>query len=132
MKVVLDTNIFISGIFWKGDPNKIVLAWKEGKFILVSSMDIISELINVLKDFKIRLPDDLLSFWIDSIVKNSEFVKLENKLKVVMEDPTDDKFLETALNGKADYLVTQDKHLLKLGEFCGIKIIIPTEFLKKL
>ena len=53
MKIVLDTNVFISGIFWKGASNKVIVNWKEGKFTLVTSLETISEIIKVLKDFKI-------------------------------------------------------------------------------
>lgn len=60
MKIVLDTNIFISGIFWKGSSNKVITNWKEGKFTLVTSLEAVSEIIKVLKDFKIKLPDDMI------------------------------------------------------------------------
>lgn len=130
MKVVLDTNVFISGIFWKGVPNKIILAWRQGKFTLVTSLEAIKELIKVLKDFKIGLPDELIKGWVDLIVENSELVMIEKKLKVIKEDPDDDVFIETALVGNAKFIVSQDKHLLKLKEFEKIKIITPSEFLR--
>ena len=129
MKVVLDTNIFISGIFWKGDSNKILLCWKEKQFKLVSSLELIDELVNTLNDFKIKMPDDMISAWIDLIIKNSELVKIKNELNLIKEDPADNKILETALIGGANYIITQDKHLLNLYEFKSIKIIKPKEFL---
>jgi len=129
MRVVLDTNIFISGIFWKGNPNKIVSEWRNGKFTLVSSMELVKELINTLKDFKIALPEEIIKEWIDLIIMNSELVIIKNELKAV-EDPDDDKFIETALAGSADFIITQDKHLLKIKEYNNIKILTPTEFLK--
>ena len=132
MKAVLDTNIFVSGIFWTGTPNKIILSWRKGKFILVSSLGTISEVIKILKDFKIRLSDELFDEWIDLIVKNSILVEPGEKLKIVFEDPNDNIFIETAVAGKADYIVTQDKHLLKIKEFRKIKIIAPEEFIKLL
>ena len=72
MKVVLDTNIFISGIFWKGASNKVILNWKEGKFTLVTSLEAVSEIIKVLKDFKIRLSDEMIKEWIDLIIEDFE------------------------------------------------------------
>ena len=131
MKVVLDTNVFISGVFWKGDSNRIILAWKEGKIKLVVSLEAISELARVLRDSKIKMPHELIKEWIDLIIKNSELVKIQNKIKIIKEDPTDDIFLETALIGRAKYIITQDAHLLKLKEFRGIRIITPGDFLKK-
>ena len=128
MKVVLDTNVFISGIFWPGDFNKVINFWKDGKFKLITSLEMISELIKVLKDFKIQLPEDMIKEWIDLIVKNSIIVEAEEKFKVV-EDIKDNIFIEAAFAGKADYIVSQDNHLLKLSEFRGIKIVAPEEFL---
>ena len=128
MKSVLDTNVFISGIFWIGASNKVILNWKEGKFTLVTSLKTISELVKVLKDFKIKLPDEMIEEWIDLIVRNSIIAEPKEKIEAVKDDPKDNIFIETAVAGNADYIVTQDNHLLKLKEFGGIKILTPEEF----
>jgi len=130
MKVVLDTNVFISGIFWKGASNKVILNWKEGKFTLITSLETILEIIKILKDFKTKLPDDLIKEWVDLIVRNSIIVGPKEKMTIVEDDPKDNIFIETAVAGNADYIVSQDNHLLKLKEFRGIKIITPEEFNK--
>ena len=130
MKVVLDTNIFISGIFWKGDSNKVILNWKEEKFTLVTSLEAVSEILKILKDFKIRLSDDIIKEWIDLIVKGSIIVEPKEKIAIVKDDLKDNIFIETAVAGNVDYIVSQDNHLLKLKEFRGIKIITPKEFNK--
>src|SRR3989338_9346926 len=129
MKTILDTNIFISGIFWRGSSNRVMLNWKEGKFALIASLGTISEITKVLKDFKIRLPDEMIKEWIDLIVRNSIIVEPKEKIDIVKDDSKDNIFIETAVAGNADYIVTQDSHLLKLREFRGIKIITPEEFL---
>jgi len=128
VKVVLDTNVFISGIFWRGSSNKVIMSWKEGKFTLVTSLEIISEIIKVLKDFKIKLSDDMIREWIDLIVRNSIIVEPKERINIVKDDPKDNIFIETAAAGNADYVISQDNHLLKLKEFKGIKIIAPEEF----
>ena len=130
MKIVLDTNVFISGIFWKGASNKVIFNWKEGKFTLVTSLEAISEIIKVLKDFKIKLPDDMIREWVDLIVRNSIIVEPKEKINIVKDDPKDNIFIETAVAGNVEYIISQDKHLLKLKEFRGIKIITPEEFNK--
>ena len=130
MKVVLDTNIFISGIFWKGSSNRIITRWKEGKFTLVTSLEAVSEIIKVLKDFKIKLSDDMVKEWVDLIVRNSIIVEPKEKITIVKDDPKDNIFIETAVAGNVDYIISQDSHLLKLREFRGIKIITPEEFNK--
>ena len=114
MKVVLDTNIFISGIFWKGSSNRIITRWKEGKFTLVTSLEAVSEIIKVLKDFKIKLSDDMVKEWVDLIVRNSIIVEPKEKITIVKDDPKDNIFIETAVAGNVDYIVSQDNHLLKL------------------
>ena len=65
-------------------------------------------------------------------MKNSILVEPGERFKIVFEDPKDNIFIETAAAGKADYIVTQDKHLLKIKEFRKIKIIAPEEFIKLL
>lgn len=132
MKVLLDTNIFISGIFWRGSSNKVITNWKEGKFTLVTSLEAISEIIKVLKDFKIKLSDDMIKEWVDLIVRNSIIVEPKEKIEAVKDDQKDNIFIETAVAGNVDYIVSQDNHLLKLKEFRGIKIITPEEFNKLL
>src|SRR3990167_2670643 len=128
MKVVLDTNIFISGIFWKGSSNRIIANWKGGKFTLVTSLEAISEIIKILKDFKIKLSDEMIKEWVDLIVRNSMIVDPKEKIEAVKDDPKDNIFIETAVVGNADYIISQDNHLLKLKDFGGIKIITPEEF----
>jgi len=130
MKAVLDTNIFISGIFWRGASNKVILHWREEKFTLVTSLEAVSEIIKVLKDFKIKLSDEMIKEWVDLIVRNSIIVEPKEKIKIVKDDPKDDIFIETAVAGNVDYIVSQDNHLLKLKAFRGIRIITPDEFIK--
>ena len=128
MRAVLDTNVFVSGIFWTGTPNKILKLWKEQKFTLVSSVETVAELVRILKDFKIRMPESMIREWVDLIVRNSVIVSPEQKLRVVIDDPKDDIFIEAALTGQADYIVSQDKHLLKLQQYQNVKIITPEQF----
>ncbi len=130
MKVVFDTNIFISGIFWTGESNKVILAWREGKFTLVTALQAVSELVKVLSDFKIRMSEKTIKEWVDLIVRNSIVVMPKEKISAVKDDPKDDIFIETAVAGNVDYIVSQDNHLLKLVEFRGIRIITPEEFNK--
>ena len=93
MKVILDTNIFISGIFWKGSSNKTITNWKEGKFTLVTSLEGVSEIIKVLEDFKIKLSDDMIQEWVDLIVRNSIIIEPREKIEAVKDDPKDNIFI---------------------------------------
>jgi len=130
MNIVLDTNIFISGIFWKGDPYKILLLWKESKIELISSIEIITEIARILTDFKIQLPEELKKEWIHTITINSTIVEPKEKFNIIKDDLTDNKFIDAAIAGKAEYIITNDKHLLKIPQFRNVKIITPKEFLQ--
>ncbi len=130
MKVILDTNVFISGIFWEGNfCSQIIDKWKHKKFELISSIEILDEFVRTLRNFKIQMPEDMIEEWRNLIIRNSIIVEPTIKLNVVKKDPDDNKFLEAALTGKALLIISQDKHLLKLEEYQGIKIVAPKEAL---
>tara|TARA_Y100000310_G_scaffold305546_1_gene345794 strand:+ start:586 stop:987 length:402 start_codon:yes stop_codon:yes gene_type:complete len=128
MRVVIDTNIFISGIFWEGNfCSQIIEKWKIKSFELVSSIEIIDELIETFRNFKIQMQEDIIEEWRNMIIENSIIVKPTIKLNVVKDDPDDNKFLEAGVTGKVDFIISQDKHLLKFKEYQGIKILNPEE-----
>jgi uncharacterized protein len=128
MRVILDTNVFISGIFWEGNfCSQIIRAWAEKKFDLVSSIKIIEEFVETLKDFKIQMPPEMIEEWRNLIIENSIIVEPTIKLEVIKDDAEDNKFLEAAVSGEADLIISQDKHLLNLKEYKGIKILKPEE-----
>ena len=132
MRAVLDTNVFLSGIHWAGASSKVLNAWFLNKFILISSMEINKELFTQFRDFKIRMETEEIHYWESLVPEKSELVAPNRKIDIVKDDPDDNKFIEAALEGKADYIVTQDRHLLKIKEFKKIKIIAPEEFIKLL
>ena len=128
MRIVLDTNVFISGIFWEGNfCSQIIDLWKRGKFQLVSSPKLIEELTETLRSFKISMPEKLIEEWKNLIIDNSIMVDPIAVIQAVKDDPEDDKFIETAVYGEADFIVSQDKHLLKLKEYNKINILKPEE-----
>lgn len=132
-RVVLDTNILISGIGWSGSPKDVIEAFLKGEFILLISESLLNELERILNYKKFYfIPGYLKESLIRNLLKAAEFVKTKKKLDIVKEDPEDNKVLECALFGKADYIVTGDKHLLKLCKFNNIKILTPIEFLKEI
>lgn len=130
MRVILDTNVFVSGIFWEGNfCSQIIEKWKSKEFELVSSMDILDELVKTLRNFKIQMPEGMIEEWRNLIIENSIIIEPTTKLNVIKNDPDDNKFLEAGVTGNVDLIVSQDKHLLKLEEYEEIKIINPEEFI---
>ena len=130
MRAILDTNVFVSGIFWEGNfCSQIIDKWRNKEFELVGSVEILDELVKTLKDFKIQMPDEMIEEWRNLIIENSIIVEPTTKLDVIKEDPDDNKFLEAGVTGKANFIISQDNHLLKLKEYQGIKIVSPEELL---
>ena len=127
MKAVLDTNIFISAVFWGGIPEKILDSLSDGKFTLVTSDEIIEEIAEVLAEFHMPIAD--VSIWRKYLLENAIVVKPTTRIAVCV-DKKDDKFIEAANTAKADYLVSGDKHLLVLKEYQQTKILTAREFLE--
>jgi len=130
MKVVKDTNVLISGIFWKGQPNKVLNLWKEGKITPVISADMVSEFTRVMNDFKIQLPQSMIRQCTNLILRNSIMIEPKERISVVKDDSADNMFIEASVAGDAEYIISQDKHLLKLKSYKRVKIVNPEEFNK--
>jgi putative PIN family toxin of toxin-antitoxin system len=132
IKAILDTNVVISGIFWKGVPFEILKAWQRQRFRLAMSPPILDEYRRVLEEMTKKRPSAVLSPILELIEFHSEMVEPVRFVRTVCRDPDDDKFLEAAVAAKADYVVSGDADLLSLRNHQGIQIIRPAQFLKLL
>ena len=131
MRIVLDTNVFISGIFFTGPPYQILKAWGDGKVQLLVSPSILDEYQRIGVELALQFRDvDLRPFW-DLLTIQAEIVLAPTLPQVIHDDPSDDKFLEAAVAGNASYIISGDKHLLKLSEFQGIQILKPKDFVQR-
>ena len=129
MKVVLDTNVFVSS-FFGGNPRKIVDLWKTGEIILCLSQPIINEYVEVLRRLGLqdeREMEELLGLFAHGF--HVIFTAKTPQLHVVENDPDDDKFVECAVALKADCIVSGDKSLTAIQEYMNIKIINPKDFI---
>jgi putative PIN family toxin of toxin-antitoxin system len=132
LKVVFDTNVYISAILTAGTPRVVVSESlrREEIEILVSEV-ILTEIERILR-LKIRRPLwDIMTILI-AIRQNSTLISPESELLVVTEDEADNRIIECAFQGKAQYIVSGDRHLLSLREYQGIRILSPTEFLREI
>jgi putative PIN family toxin of toxin-antitoxin system len=130
MKVVIDTNIFVSS-FFGGNPRKIIDLWKNGSISLCLSKDILEEYLDVLQRVGLKEEEEikeLLSLFAKGV--NIVFTTRTPQIRVVKDDPDDDKFIECAIALKAEVIITEDKALKAMGEYMGIKILTPQQFLK--
>jgi putative PIN family toxin of toxin-antitoxin system len=105
MRVVLDTNIFISAILG-GRLGIIVDEWKTGKFKLIVTDSIAREYLEVINRPKFKIPQDEIIAATDYLLQTAEFVTSEEELHVIVTDSTDNKFLEAALAGKVNFIVS--------------------------
>jgi hypothetical protein len=132
MRVVVDTNVFVSSFLSpKGIPRRIIDLWKTGEVILCLSPGIIEEYVLVLGRLGLEGEpemDELLELFKKKA--NILFTAPAGGLKVVEADPDDDKFIECALNAKASFVASGDRHLLDIGSYEGIRIVTPAEFLQ--
>jgi putative PIN family toxin of toxin-antitoxin system len=127
-RVILDTNIIISSAL--GGALVLVLEkWDEGKFTVIVTTDVVSEYFEVLNRPKFKLTQETIDKITRYIYQFSEFVVSEEQIRFIEDDPKDDKFLEAAVAGKVDLIVSGDNHLLALNEFRSIPIISGREFL---
>jgi putative PIN family toxin of toxin-antitoxin system len=129
MKVVIDTNIFVSS-FFGGNPKKIIDLWKNEKITLCLSNAILDEYVDVL--YRIGMKDEseieeLLSLFSKGF--NLLFTTKTPKIKIIKNDPDDDKFIECAAALKADAVITGDREVLSIKEYMGIRILTPQQFL---
>lgn len=129
-RVVADTNILVSSIFWNGKPYEIIQKGINQEILVFISKDIIGELITALKrDF--GLGDQELEDILDAIILFTHLVETTEKIDVIKEDCKDNIILECAVAANANFIISGDSHLLNLKEFRGIKIVSANDFLEK-
>lgn len=129
LRVVIDTNIYIS-FLKRGYYRKILDLWLDEGFDLLTSSEILEELFEVLSRSKFNFSPDEITELGGLLFERAIIVEPKEKLKVC-RDPDDDKFLECAVEGKADYLVTGDPDLKNIGEYKKIKVVAGSLFLKE-
>lgn len=133
IRVVLDTNTYISAFFWRGNPYKILKSCYRGKIHLLSSLEIIREIEYILsREKKFEMSDEDIEKHIQLILSHSQIVEPMKKIDVIKKDPSDNKFLECAIEGKTDYIISGNRHLLELKKFKEIKILRAKEFLDEI
>jgi len=132
MRVVLDTNIYISAILFGGDCEMILkILESSGVKILISDF-IISEIETVLRK-KFKWTEEEIELAILSIQSKTSFVDTSSKINIIKENKFDNKILECAVDGRADLIISGDtKHIQPLGKIRGIPILSPKRFLNSI
>ena len=129
MKVILDTNVFVSGIFFPlGRPRQILQAWKHGKLNLVISPEIFSEYQGTSEDLQNKYPTAAAADFLSLVLKTSEIYRPEELPEPVCEDPDDDMFIACALASGVKIIISGDKLLLKVSGYKNIEVLTPRQF----
>lgn len=128
MRIVLDTNVFISGIFFSGPPSQILKAWRHSKIQIVLSKEILKEYQRVGEELATKYPTVNVAPIIELVTIYGDIVETKSIKVSICEDPDDNKFLECAIASNCKLIVSGDKHLLKLSGFQGIDVIKPRDF----
>lgn len=129
MRIVLDTNVFISGVFFSGPPFRILEAWRDGWLQLAISEEIHDEYQRVGEALALQFPAIDLRPVLDLVIVKAKLFQSQQLPKPVCKDPDDDKFFACALASKSRVIVSGDKHLLKVADYGGVKVLTPREFL---
>ncbi len=129
MRACIDTNIWVSGIVFRGAPARVVQLALERKIVVVTSGAILDEVARILET-KFDVPGRNVARLMRQITAIADVYQPRGELQLIAEDPADDLVVETALIGRARFLVSGDKkHLLPLKRYKTVRIISAQEFL---
>jgi putative PIN family toxin of toxin-antitoxin system len=128
MRVVIDTNVLISGIFFGGPPAQILKAWHGGAVQFIVSSDILEEYFEVCERLSLRYPDVDITQILVLIVQNSQVVSASPLPEPVSSDSDDDKFLACAVASSTQVIISGDSDLLTVSGYENIQVMTPREF----
>jgi putative PIN family toxin of toxin-antitoxin system len=131
VKIVLDTNVFVSGIFFGGPPGTVLEAWQDGRVQLVVSLEVLTEYNRVCDELALQFANVDPSSFLALAALQAEVCEPAPLPEQVCVDPDDDKFISLAASAGASCVVTGDKLLLAASGYEGIEVIRPREFIDR-
>ena len=133
VRVVLDTNVLLSGVFFGGLPGRILDAWQRGQLTLVLSPAILTEYRRAGAELAVRYPsaETALEPIVTLLAQAATIVNAPELPAVVSADPDDDKFLACALASRTSVIVSGDKHLLRVSGWSGIEVLTPQQLIDR-
>jgi putative PIN family toxin of toxin-antitoxin system len=132
LRVTADTNIYISALNFGGMPERFLRLAEAGSIQLVTSDAILAEVAQVLRGDKFAWPDEEIDKALRQLSRFTERVRPTHTLDIITVDPSDNRILECADAGRADYIVSGDDHLLRLKQHGNAPIVKVAAFLKHL
>ena len=131
MKIIIDTNVFVSGVFFSGPPFEILDAWRRKKVTLIISPDILGEYQRIGDALGERFPGVDLEPWIELLILKAKLVEAPPLTQGICTDPDDDKFLACAIASRTKLIVRGDKHLLDISGYKGVTALKPRAFVDR-
>ncbi len=131
MRIVLDTNVLMSGIFFSGPPYRILQAWRDGKVQLAVCLEILAEYRQVALRLSQRYKGIDIASLLDLVAVHSHIVHATPLPKLVCDDPKDDIFLACALAAGTRIVVSGDRHLLRVSGWAGLQVLRPQAFVEQ-
>lgn len=131
MRIVVDTNVFISGVFFAGPPHQILAAWRQGVVQIAISPEILDEYQRVEEELSRKFPAVNLEPWLMLLTECSIMVEAPAMQEQVCRDMDDDKFLACAIACKAKVIVSGDKALLATSGYAGVTVLTPRAFVER-
>lgn len=131
MRVVLDTNVLVSALFFGGTPGRLLGMWRDGLVELLLTAEILAEYEDVIRRLRSRYPSVDPEPVIRLIVRRGTFVQPGHLEGTVCADPDDDKFLAAALGGGGRVVVSGDAHLRAVSGYRQVEVLTPAQFLQR-
>ena len=127
MKIVVDTNVIISGVFFNGLPYRFLNEIVSNEIEIVASEEIINEYYNISEELVESKTGKFNKELFDIVIDKIKIINTQTKINVC-RDPDDNKFLECAVDGRAIYVVSGDKDLLTIQQYQGVLIVSVADY----
>jgi len=131
MRVIIDTNVLISGIFFGGPPAKILEAWHGGELKLVVSPEILEEYFEVCERISVRYPDIDIAPILVLVARNSQVVESPPLAEQISRDVDDDKFIACAIASDTRTIISGDNDLVTVSGYKSVKVVTPRDFVDR-
>ena len=129
MKIVIDTNVLASAMFFGGNPRKLLRLFMDGRFDAYANDIIVAEYDKTVEKLKKDHPDRVLHYALPDIISEMHQIEVTTEVHVC-RDPDDNKFIGCAIDSKSKYIVSGDKDLLSLGSHENVDIVTVADFLR--
>ena len=131
MRIVIDTNVMASAVFFGGQPYRLLHYILEGQVDVVASEEIVDEYEEIFLRLKHKYPSIRTRIPLNDILARFEIIRVTSDIHV-SRDPDDDKFISCAVDGKCLYIVSGDSDLLSIGNYGNVEILTVVDFLNRI